>query len=118
MSRCTARRPTLRVRTRRIRWALSVRWPPCWNTVSGLTEEAAAVNRAMETVLNSGKVTADLKPAGQARHHGGSGRSGLRRSRKGCLSLGCMRDLKRLEFRGIALRHLLHVGVPAVTGTA
>lgn len=31
----------------------------------GLTEEAAAVNRAMEAVLNSGKVTADLKPAGK-----------------------------------------------------
>jgi len=31
----------------------------------GLTAEAAAVNRAMETVLNSGKVTADLKPAGK-----------------------------------------------------
>ena len=30
----------------------------------GLTEEAAAVNRAMEEVLNSGRVTADLKPAG------------------------------------------------------
>jgi 3-isopropylmalate dehydrogenase len=32
----------------------------------GLTEEAAAVNRAMEQVLNSGKVTADLHPAGKA----------------------------------------------------
>jgi 3-isopropylmalate dehydrogenase len=31
----------------------------------GLTEEAAAVNRATEEVLNSGKVTADLKPAGK-----------------------------------------------------
>jgi 3-isopropylmalate dehydrogenase len=30
----------------------------------GLMEEAAAVNHAMETVLNSGKVTADLKPFG------------------------------------------------------
>lgn len=30
----------------------------------GLTEEAAAVNRAMELVLNGGRVTADLKPAG------------------------------------------------------
>ena len=30
----------------------------------GLREEAAAVNRALETVLNSGRVTADLKPAG------------------------------------------------------
>lgn len=30
----------------------------------GLMEEAAAVNRAMEAVLNSGRVTADLKPAG------------------------------------------------------
>lgn len=30
----------------------------------GLVEEAAAVNRAMEAVLNSGKVTADLKPTG------------------------------------------------------
>ena len=30
----------------------------------GLKEEAAAVNRAMEWVLNSGKVTADLKPTG------------------------------------------------------
>ena len=30
----------------------------------GLREEAAAVNRAIETVLNSGRVTADLKPAG------------------------------------------------------
>ena len=30
----------------------------------GLKEEAAQVNRAVETVLNSGKVTADLKPAG------------------------------------------------------
>ncbi|HVW83125.1 MAG TPA: 3-isopropylmalate dehydrogenase [Bryobacteraceae bacterium] len=30
----------------------------------GLTEEAAAVNRAMEQVLTSGRVTADLKPAG------------------------------------------------------
>jgi 3-isopropylmalate dehydrogenase len=30
----------------------------------GLSEEAAAVNRAMEQVLNSGKVTADLRPAG------------------------------------------------------
>src|SRR4030095_15934228 len=29
----------------------------------GLTGEAAAVNAAMEAVLNSGKVTADLKPA-------------------------------------------------------
>ena len=34
----------------------------------GLKEEAAAVNRAMEAVLNSGRVTADLKPAGQAGH--------------------------------------------------
>ena len=32
----------------------------------GLTEEAKAVNAAMEAVLNSGKVTADLKPAGPA----------------------------------------------------
>lgn len=31
----------------------------------GLKEEAAAVNRAMEAVLASGKVTADLKPAGK-----------------------------------------------------
>ena len=31
----------------------------------GLKEEAAVVNRAVETVLNSGKVTADLKPAGK-----------------------------------------------------
>jgi 3-isopropylmalate dehydrogenase len=30
----------------------------------GLTREAAAVNRAMEAVLNSGKVTADLRPSG------------------------------------------------------
>ena len=30
----------------------------------GLTEEAAAVNQAVEAVLNSGQVTADLKPAG------------------------------------------------------
>lgn len=30
----------------------------------GLAEEAAAVNRAMEQVLNSGRVTADLRPAG------------------------------------------------------
>ena len=30
----------------------------------GLTEEAAAVNRAMEQVLDSGRVTADLKPKG------------------------------------------------------
>ena len=30
----------------------------------GLVDEAAAVNRAMEAVLNGGKVTADLKPAG------------------------------------------------------
>src|SRR6266576_2725736 len=30
----------------------------------GLTKEAAAVNAAMEAVLNSGKVTADLRPAG------------------------------------------------------
>jgi 3-isopropylmalate dehydrogenase len=30
----------------------------------GLAEEAAAVNRALEAVLNSGRVTADLKPAG------------------------------------------------------
>src|SRR5437588_8173193 len=30
----------------------------------GLSEEAAAVNRAMEQVLGSGRVTADLKPAG------------------------------------------------------
>jgi len=32
----------------------------------GLTEEAAAVNRAMEAVLNSGRVTADLHPVGAA----------------------------------------------------
>jgi len=31
----------------------------------GLKEEAAAVNRAIETVLNSGKVTADLRPGGR-----------------------------------------------------
>ncbi len=31
----------------------------------GLAEEAAAVNRAIETVLNSGHVTADLRPAGK-----------------------------------------------------
>jgi 3-isopropylmalate dehydrogenase len=31
----------------------------------GLKEEAAAVNRATEAVLNSGSVTADLKPAGK-----------------------------------------------------
>jgi 3-isopropylmalate dehydrogenase len=30
----------------------------------GLAEEAAAVNHAMEQVLNSGRVTADLRPAG------------------------------------------------------
>jgi 3-isopropylmalate dehydrogenase len=30
----------------------------------GLKEEAAAVNQAVEAVLNSGRVTADLKPAG------------------------------------------------------
>jgi 3-isopropylmalate dehydrogenase len=30
----------------------------------GLKEEAAAVNRAIEAVLNSGRVTADLRPAG------------------------------------------------------
>jgi 3-isopropylmalate dehydrogenase len=32
----------------------------------GLKEEAAAVNRAVEAVLNSGRVTADLQPAGRA----------------------------------------------------
>ena len=32
----------------------------------GLKAEAAAVNRAMEAVLDSGKVTADLKPTGAA----------------------------------------------------
>src|SRR5579872_5786787 len=31
----------------------------------GLNEESAAVNRAMEQVLNSGRVTADLRPAGK-----------------------------------------------------
>lgn len=31
----------------------------------GLVQEAAAVNSAVEQVLNSGKVTADLRPAGQ-----------------------------------------------------
>jgi 3-isopropylmalate dehydrogenase len=31
----------------------------------GLKQEAAAVNQAVETVLNSGRVTADLRPAGQ-----------------------------------------------------
>ena len=31
----------------------------------GLSKEAAAVNAAMETVLNAGRVTADLKPAGK-----------------------------------------------------
>jgi 3-isopropylmalate dehydrogenase len=31
----------------------------------GLKEEAATVNTAIETVLNNGRVTADLKPAGQ-----------------------------------------------------
>ena len=31
----------------------------------GLREEAAAVNRAAEAVLNSGRVTADLKPSGK-----------------------------------------------------
>jgi 3-isopropylmalate dehydrogenase len=31
----------------------------------GLTGEAQAVYAAMEDVLNSGRVTADLKPAGQ-----------------------------------------------------
>jgi 3-isopropylmalate dehydrogenase len=31
----------------------------------GLVEEAQSVNRAMEEVLNSGRVTADLKPAGK-----------------------------------------------------
>jgi len=30
----------------------------------GLKQEAASVNEAMEKVLNSGRVTADLKPAG------------------------------------------------------
>jgi 3-isopropylmalate dehydrogenase len=30
----------------------------------GLKEEAAAINRAIEAVLDSGRVTADLKPAG------------------------------------------------------
>src|SRR5215813_9585448 len=30
----------------------------------GLNEEAAAVNAALEKVLNSGRVTADLKPSG------------------------------------------------------
>jgi 3-isopropylmalate dehydrogenase len=30
-----------------------------------LKEEAAAVNAAMETILNNGRVTADLKPAGK-----------------------------------------------------
>jgi 3-isopropylmalate dehydrogenase len=30
----------------------------------GLAEEAAAVNNAIELILNSGRVTADLKPAG------------------------------------------------------
>jgi 3-isopropylmalate dehydrogenase len=33
----------------------------------GLKEEAAAVQSAMETVLNSGQVTADLKPKGAPR---------------------------------------------------
>jgi len=32
----------------------------------GLKEEAAAVNQAVEAVLNSGNVTADLKPSGRA----------------------------------------------------
>src|SRR5437588_7102052 len=31
----------------------------------GLKEEAAAVNRAVEAVLNTGNVTADLKPSGR-----------------------------------------------------
>ncbi|MGA7241075.1 MAG: isocitrate/isopropylmalate family dehydrogenase, partial [Bryobacteraceae bacterium] len=31
----------------------------------GLKDEAAAVDRAIEAVLKSGRVTADLKPAGK-----------------------------------------------------
>jgi 3-isopropylmalate dehydrogenase len=31
----------------------------------GLKEEAAAISSAIEKVLNSGNVTADLKPAGK-----------------------------------------------------
>jgi 3-isopropylmalate dehydrogenase len=31
----------------------------------GLVEEAKAVNEATEAVLNSGRVTADLRPAGK-----------------------------------------------------
>jgi len=31
----------------------------------GLKNEAAAVNRAIESVIESGRVTADLKPAGK-----------------------------------------------------
>ena len=39
----------------------------------GLKEEADAVNHAIEMVLSSGKVTADLKPRGRARDHGTGG---------------------------------------------
>ena len=42
----------------------------------GLTEEAEAVSAHGE-VLNSGRVTADLKPEGHARDDGTSRRSGL-----------------------------------------
>ena len=64
MSRCTVRRRTSPGQNKANPFGAIGSVAAMLEYSFGLTEEAAAVNRAMETVLNSGRVTADLKPAG------------------------------------------------------
>ena len=64
-SRSTAPPPTSPARTRPTRWAPSAASPPCSNTASASPTKPRPSTRAIEAVLNSGQVTADLKPAGR-----------------------------------------------------
>ena len=65
MNRCTARRRTSRDRTKPIRWERSASAAAMLEYTFGLMKEAAAVNAAIGKVLESGRVTADLKPKGK-----------------------------------------------------
>lgn len=54
-------------RTRPIRWVPLAAWRRCWSTPSASRPKPKPSTIAIEAVLNSGQVTADLKPKGTPR---------------------------------------------------
>ena len=68
-SRCTARRPDIAGQNKANPLGAIGSVAAMLEYSFGLKEEAAAVNAAIEAVLNSGRVTADLQPRRPAGHH-------------------------------------------------